>query len=110
MLSDFLGRENTRLFLHELRAWLRSPYEALADWDRHVQYGDVESEGVKKGKRDGEAEGGGGREPGVSCGKGGGTGGRGEAGGDSGTGRLEKPRPTSKSGPEYVRPWRKSRN
>ncbi|KAK2671982.1 Zinc finger, RING-type [Fusarium oxysporum f. sp. vasinfectum] len=38
MISDFLGRDNTRLFLHELRAWLRSPYTKLADWDRAVQY------------------------------------------------------------------------
>ena len=40
MLRDFLGREKTRLFLHELRAWLRSPYTSLEDWDRHVQYSD----------------------------------------------------------------------
>jgi hypothetical protein len=26
MLADFLGRDAARLFLHELRAWLRSPY------------------------------------------------------------------------------------
>ncbi|KAF4455847.1 hypothetical protein F53441_1928 [Fusarium austroafricanum] len=38
MIGDFLGRDNTRLFLHELRAWLRSPYTNLADWDRAVQY------------------------------------------------------------------------
>ena len=38
MLQDFLGRDNTRLFLHELKAWLRSPYTKLEDWDRHVQY------------------------------------------------------------------------
>ncbi|RGP68166.1 hypothetical protein FLONG3_8241 [Fusarium longipes] len=38
MISDFLGRDNTRLFLHELRAWLRSPYTKLEDWDRAVQY------------------------------------------------------------------------
>ncbi|KAF5642696.1 RING finger domain protein [Fusarium sp. NRRL 52700] len=38
MISDFLGRDSTRLFLHELRAWLRSPYTKLADWDRAVQY------------------------------------------------------------------------
>jgi len=44
MLTDFLGRDHTRLFLHELRAWLRSPYRVLADWDAHVQYGD----GVRK--------------------------------------------------------------
>lgn len=38
MLQQFLGRDNTRLFLHELRAWLRSPYTSLQDWDRAVQY------------------------------------------------------------------------
>jgi len=38
MLQEFLGRENTRLFLHELRAWLRSPYTSLDAWDSHVQY------------------------------------------------------------------------
>ena len=38
MLQKFLGRADTRLFLHELRAWLRSPYTSLEDWDRHVQY------------------------------------------------------------------------
>ena len=39
MLKDFLGRDNTRIFLHEMRAWLRSPYLNLEDWDRNVQYG-----------------------------------------------------------------------
>lgn len=38
MLQEFIGRENTRLFLHELRAWLRSPFMNLSDWDRAVQY------------------------------------------------------------------------
>ncbi|KAJ5594199.1 uncharacterized protein N7459_000407 [Penicillium hispanicum] len=38
LLRDFIGRENARLFLHELLAWLRSPYVSLQDWDRHVQY------------------------------------------------------------------------
>lgn len=47
MLKDFLGRENTRLFLHELRAWLRSPFTSLEDWDRNVQY----SVGVAAEKR-----------------------------------------------------------
>jgi len=42
MLQEFLGRENTRLFLHELRAWLRSPYISLEDWDRAVQYSENE--------------------------------------------------------------------
>jgi hypothetical protein len=43
MLQEFLGRENTRLFLHEMRAWLRSPYVSLEDWDRHVQYNELSS-------------------------------------------------------------------
>lgn len=38
LLRDFVGRENAQLFLHELLAWLRSPYTSLEDWDRHVQY------------------------------------------------------------------------
>lgn len=38
MLSEFLGRDSARLFLHELRSWLRSPYGSLEAWDRHVQY------------------------------------------------------------------------
>lgn len=38
MLQEFLGRDHTKLFLHELKAWLRSPYASLQDWDRHVQY------------------------------------------------------------------------
>lgn len=41
MLQEFLGRANTQLFLHELKAWLRSPYTSLEDWDRHVQYADT---------------------------------------------------------------------
>jgi Ring finger domain len=45
MLQEFLGRENTKLFLHELRAWLRSPYISLEDWDRNVQYNE---EGIAK--------------------------------------------------------------
>ncbi|KAJ5396732.1 hypothetical protein N7509_004845 [Penicillium cosmopolitanum] len=38
LLRDFIGRDNARLFLHEMLAWLRSPYTSLEDWDRHVQY------------------------------------------------------------------------
>jgi Ring finger domain len=48
MLQEFLGRDATRLFLHELRAWLRSPYTSLEDWDRHVQYNEA---GTKQGTR-----------------------------------------------------------
>lgn len=40
MIGEFLGREDARLFLHELRAWLRSPCGSLSAWDRLVQYGD----------------------------------------------------------------------
>lgn len=38
LLQEFIGRANARLFLHELNSWLRSPYNSLEDWDRHVQY------------------------------------------------------------------------
>ena len=41
LLADYLGRENAGLLLHELEAWLRSPYIALDAWDRHVQYSDT---------------------------------------------------------------------
>lgn len=40
MISEYLGRDHTRLFLHELRAWLRSPFTELSDWDKAVQYDD----------------------------------------------------------------------
>jgi len=53
MLKDFLGRENTVLFLHELRAWLRSPYVNLQDWDSHVQYGEPD---LRKGDGSTHAE------------------------------------------------------
>ena len=38
MISEYLGRQDTQLFLHELRAWLRSPYTRLEQWDEAVQY------------------------------------------------------------------------
>ncbi|KAL7922347.1 hypothetical protein ACQKWADRAFT_293214 [Trichoderma austrokoningii] len=38
MIQEFLGRQNTQILLHELRAWLRSPYRSLREWDRVVQY------------------------------------------------------------------------
>jgi hypothetical protein len=43
LLAEFLGRRNAVLLLHELEAWLRSPWTALVRWDREVQYG-TESE------------------------------------------------------------------
>jgi hypothetical protein len=38
LLAETLGRENSRLFLHELQSWLRSPYTKLEEWDGEVQY------------------------------------------------------------------------
>jgi hypothetical protein len=38
LLSEYLGRENSKLFLHELNSWLRSPYTKVETWDREVQY------------------------------------------------------------------------
>ncbi|KAH7085492.1 hypothetical protein BKA63DRAFT_400947 [Paraphoma chrysanthemicola] len=38
LLAEFLGRENSQLFLHELHAYLRSPYTKVEEWDRDVQY------------------------------------------------------------------------
>ncbi|KAF7198159.1 putative RING finger protein C16G5.03 [Pseudocercospora fuligena] len=49
LLADFLGRDNTRLLLHELEAWLRSPYTRLEDWDKHVQYASVSQRTTKAG-------------------------------------------------------------
>ncbi len=51
MLQEFLGRDNTRLFLHELRAWLRSPYMSLEDWDRAVQYSEPLPKGTASDRR-----------------------------------------------------------
>lgn len=42
LLSDFLGREHCRVFLHELRSFVRSPYSVEA-WDRHVQYDEAQA-------------------------------------------------------------------
>ena len=52
MLQEFLGRDNTRLFLHELRTWLRSPYTSLEDWDRHVQYSETPVERLEYKRQD----------------------------------------------------------
>lgn len=42
LLSDFLGRENSQIFLHELRNFLRSPFSIEA-WDNHVQYDETKA-------------------------------------------------------------------
>lgn len=38
MLTDFLGRRNARIFLHELHAFLRSPFTNLSNFDSFAQY------------------------------------------------------------------------
>jgi hypothetical protein len=38
LLSEFLGRDHSRLLLHELQSWLRSPFAKLEEWDQEVQY------------------------------------------------------------------------
>lgn len=47
LLSDFLGRSNAQQLLHELEAWLRSPYVDLRQWDEAVQYFDQDIGGVR---------------------------------------------------------------
>ncbi|SMR60330.1 unnamed protein product [Zymoseptoria tritici ST99CH_3D1] len=47
LAGEFLGRENARLLLHELEAWLRSPCLRLREWDGVVQYRD-EGQGRSK--------------------------------------------------------------
>ncbi|KAL5377058.1 hypothetical protein DPSP01_010023 [Paraphaeosphaeria sporulosa] len=44
LLTEYLGRQNARLFLHELYAWMRSPCNKVVDWDRQVQYEEELSE------------------------------------------------------------------
>ncbi|KAI1350052.1 hypothetical protein F5Y01DRAFT_165084 [Xylaria sp. FL0043] len=53
MLSEFLGRDNTKLLLHELRSFLRSPWSIEA-WDRKVQYPSSTAQRIKC--RDGDTE------------------------------------------------------
>ncbi|KAF6834835.1 RING finger domain protein [Colletotrichum plurivorum] len=64
LIKEFLGRENTRLLLHELRTWLRSPYTTLENWDRAVQYPDVvpkrrrsQSPAAERGESSGSTDG-----------------------------------------------------
>jgi hypothetical protein len=38
LVSEHLGPENARLFLHELGSWLRSPFATVEEWDHRVQY------------------------------------------------------------------------
>ncbi|KAK4462556.1 E3 ubiquitin-protein ligase [Cladorrhinum samala] len=59
MLSDFLcDGDHARLFLHELKAWLRSPARTLEVWDREVKYPDVGRKRIREGERTDRAQGG----------------------------------------------------
>jgi hypothetical protein len=52
LVKEFLGREDARLLLHELDAWLRSPYERLEAWDTHVQYANTREQAAGSSKRE----------------------------------------------------------
>ncbi|KAH8693945.1 RING finger domain protein [Talaromyces proteolyticus] len=56
LLQEFIGRTNARLFLHELQSWLRSPYNSLQDWDRHVQYDDTVRSSESSATGDGRSD------------------------------------------------------
>lgn len=38
LVAEFVGRDRARLLLHEIDAWLRSPFRRLEAWDQVVQY------------------------------------------------------------------------
>lgn len=38
IIHDQLGRRRARLFIRELRSWIRSPYTTLEEWDSAVRY------------------------------------------------------------------------
>ncbi|RPB15224.1 hypothetical protein P167DRAFT_563218 [Morchella conica CCBAS932] len=42
MIADFVGRGNAQVLVHELYAWVRSPFERLVQFDSFVQYSEVE--------------------------------------------------------------------
>lgn len=54
MLAEFLGRRNAGVFVHEVNAFLRSPYERVEDFDRWAQYPSVEkgARGVPEWERE----------------------------------------------------------
>lgn len=39
ILTETLGHENARLFLHELSSWMRSPFRYVKDWEDVMDYG-----------------------------------------------------------------------
>ena len=56
VLARYMGLDDARLFLHELRAFLRSPCADLESWDRCVQYGVDLRELAARGARDARRE------------------------------------------------------
>ncbi|KAF2752171.1 hypothetical protein M011DRAFT_473429 [Sporormia fimetaria CBS 119925] len=40
LVTEYIGRNNARLFLHELGSYLRSPFTRLEEWDKSLQYKD----------------------------------------------------------------------
>lgn len=55
MLKDFLGRDHTKLLLHELKNFLRSPW-SLEAWDRKVQYPTAKKRSFTDGNRSEEGD------------------------------------------------------
>ena len=55
MLAEFLGRRNAGVFVHEVNAFLRSPYERVEDFDRWAQYPSAEkgARGIAEWEREG---------------------------------------------------------
>ncbi|KAI1207808.1 uncharacterized protein F4807DRAFT_433399 [Annulohypoxylon truncatum] len=54
MLKDFLGRDHTKLLLHELKNFLRSPW-SLEAWDRKVQYPTAKKRSIEDDDEDQES-------------------------------------------------------
>ncbi|KAI0880460.1 uncharacterized protein GGS22DRAFT_174908 [Annulohypoxylon maeteangense] len=52
MLKDFLGRDHTKLLLHELKSFLRSPW-SLETWDNKVQYPTAKKRPIAEDDEDG---------------------------------------------------------
>lgn len=61
LLGEVLGREEAKLLVHELAAWMGSAFDRLEDWDRSVQYRDPEIMAYGRGGGRGTQEGGSGQ-------------------------------------------------
>jgi hypothetical protein len=54
MFGEYVGRRDAKIFLHELRSWLRSPYQRLEEWDEVVQYARHEPQEISRAEALGE--------------------------------------------------------